>query len=307
MNKQEYIKCPICESDGIFFMNAKNTHGSHFISDEEFNLVKCEKCGLIFINPRPTEKEAIKYYDFNYYESKNTIKSKIEKLLLNHWPFFSKKYVINKFAKEGRILDIGCGNGNFLNSLQSDKWEIYGIEPNSAGYDLTRKKNITSSNIFNKKLLDCNFPDNYFDVITMWHVFEHVYYPKKELQEIKRILKNDGLFILTIPNIKSIGFRISKQNWFHLDAPRHLFHYDAETITKLLRDNIFDFDIIQIKYIYFDFPLDIYHSLLRTFDKNINKFTKILIKISLLFCLPLLKLIGSLFHSSETILIVCKK
>ncbi len=305
MNTKEYIKCPICESEGIFLMKAKNTHGSHCISDEQFSLVECKECGLVFINPRPTEKEVLKYYNFNYYSSENKIKSKkIEKLLLNHWPFFSKKRVINKFRKKGRILDIGCGNGDFLNSLLNDKWKIYGVEPNPIGYDLANHK-ILNNNIFNNKLLDCQFHDNYFDVITMWHVFEHIYYPKKELQEIRRILKNGGIFILTMPNVKSIGFKIAKQHWFHLDAPRHLFHYDAKTITKLLGDSASYFKILRIDFIYMDFPLDIYHSIINSSGKN--KSIRILLRILVLFFLPLLKLIGVLFKASETMLIVCEK
>ena len=153
--------------------------------------------------------------------------------------------------------------------------------------------------------MDCSFPDNYFDVITMWHVFEHIYYPKKELLEIGRILKNSGVFILTIPNIKSIGFKIGRQNWFHLDAPRHLFHYDAKTVAKLIDDSRSNLKILGIYFLYMEFPLDLYHSIINSWGKN--KLIKIIIGIPLLFFLPLLKFIGSLFKISETILIICGK
>ncbi|MCL4497647.1 MAG: class I SAM-dependent methyltransferase [Deltaproteobacteria bacterium] len=301
MNSMEYIKCSICGSESKFLFKTKNTHGANRITEDEFSLFKCQDCGLIFVNPRPIKSEIIKYYNFNYYLPENKFKSKIEKVLVNLL-LLSKKKLISKFKKSGRILDIGCGKGDFLNIMSSDKWETYGIEPNSSGYDLTNNLNYNNNNIFNSELHDCKFPNNYFDVITMWHVFEHIYEPKKELEEINRILKNNGLLILTVPNAKSLGFRIAKQNWFHLDAPRHLFHYEPNTIAKLFPDAL-GLHIITIKYLQLDFPLDLYHSLLS--DKK--KFFRIFFSIPLLILLPILKFIGKIFDAPETFMIVCQK
>lgn len=302
MSELEYIECAICgENKEQQLMKVKNTHGSCLISDEKFRLVKCTNCGLVYINPRPVQAKIDSYYNFNYYLSIESIKAFIERLF-SHYSIFRKKRMIMRYKKTGRILDIGCGNGDFISSFSlNNKWEFYGVEPNPVGYNLTKKK--IKNNIFNKRLLDCKFPDAYFDVVTMWHVFEHLYDPNKELQEIKRILKKDSILIIGVPNSKSFGFKIGREYWFHLDAPRHLYHYNPTTINKMLNKN--GFKIIKVDFPFAEFPSDLYYSSMNSLRKN--KFIRTaLIFPSLIFSL-LLKLIGSLLKVSETMIISCRK
>ncbi|MHB1644988.1 MAG: class I SAM-dependent methyltransferase [Candidatus Acididesulfobacter diazotrophicus] len=305
MAKLEYIKCAICdENNESLLIKVKNTHGTSYISDEEFDLAQCKKCGLVYINPRPINKEIHKYYSDNYYSPKSNIKSKIEKLVLQPYYMFLRKTYIEQFLKKGKILDIGCGSGGFINSLSKNNWEIYGIEPNQTGFALSSAILHKKINLYNKPLSDCKFPDNYFDIITMWHVLEHIHKPNKELQEIKRVLKDNGILIIAVPNIKSFGFKISKKHWFHLDAPRHLYHYDSTTIKKILNHN--KFEVINTAFSFTEYPLDLYHSLMNSINISKYKFIKVLFMPLIFIFSLLLKLFGPLFKSSEVMTIISK-
>ncbi len=302
MIELESIECAICcGNNEELLIEAKNIHGAHLITEERFNLVKCKNCGLVYINPRPVQHEINKYYGFDFYSSDDRFKAFITELIL---PYFmlKKRSIIIQLKKSGKILDIGCGDGNFLSSFSpNNKYKLYGVEPNPIGYNLCKQR--IKDNIFNKELLDCKFSTNYFDVVTMWHVFEHIYKPNEELKEINRILKDEGFLIIAVPNINSLGFKICKMNWFHLDAPRHLYHYTPITIKKILNKN--GFRILKIAFPFYEFPLDIYHSLLSYLTKD--KFIRVLFMLPVLIFSLILKPVCSLFKISETIIVVCRK
>ena len=280
-------------------MKARNTHGSHWLSDEEFNLVKCKNCNLVYINPRPKQDEIGRFYNRNYYNTGSRIKIYIEKIITRYFNFLRKK-LISRYKQAGKILDIGCGAGNFLSSFNPDRWDLFGVEPNKEGYSLSVNK--VRGKIYNDNLSNCKLINNYFDVITMWHVFEHLYCPNEQLQEIHRILKNEGMLIIAVPNIKSIGFKLGKAQYFHLDCPRHLFHYSPATLMKMLNKN--GFQVLKINFPCFGFPLDLYHSLINTLK---SKLVKASLKLPLLFLSLLLKPVASFFKVSETMIIFCRK
>ncbi len=301
MTDLEYVKCALCgEREEELLMEAQNTHGSHLITDDKFNLVKCRNCGLIFINPRPKQNEIGRFYEIDYYTTGNRFKASIEKLITSYFNL-RKKALIEKYKQSRKLIDIGCGAGDFLSSFPSNKWDLYGIEPNRVGFDLSSKK--VEGKIFNNNLSNCKFQGDYFDVVTMWHAFEHVYDPNKELQEIKRILKEDGVFALAIPNIHSFGFKLGRKNWFHLDSPRHLYHYNSTTINNILNKN--GFKVFRIDFPSVEYPLDLFHSLLNFFRKN--KLVRTSLTSPLLIFSLLLKPIGSLFKSTETMIVFCRK
>jgi ubiquinone/menaquinone biosynthesis C-methylase UbiE len=298
----EYTECAFCGgNNNELLLEVCNTHGSYKISDDKFKLLKCRDCGLVYINPRPAMKEISKYYDSNYYSSKDIIRVFAERLFL-HFFVNIKKGMVLKFKKAGNILDIGCGDGGFLSVFSLDKnWKAYGVEPNPSGYALSREK--LGEAVFNKELSDCNFPDAYFDVITMWHVLEHIYEPNSLLSEINRVLDNRGVFIVGIPNINGMGFKLAKENWFHLDAPRHLYHYDPRTVTKILIKN--GFEVLKINFPFAEYPLDLFHSLLNSLEKN--KFIRIAVILPLLILSSVSKLVCSFLKISETIIVFCRK
>lgn len=296
----ENTGCAVCGADNSTpFVEAQNTHGSHFLSGERFTLVKCKSCGLVYVNPRPSQAEIKKYYASDYYVSGAGIKVSLERLLTNYF-LNKKKNLVRSFKKNGKILDVGCGDGRFISLFASDKkWNAYGIEPNPGGSDISKRR--SKAVILNMELSECRFPEADFDVITMWHVLEHVYEPNWLLLDIKRILKEDGIFIVAVPNTNGIGFRLVKRNWFHLDAPRHIYHYNPRTIKKILDKN--GFSILKIIYPVTEYPLDLYHSLINSVGRGLRAPLKVpLLGLSLLF-----KPFFSLLKISETMIVVCKK
>jgi 2-polyprenyl-3-methyl-5-hydroxy-6-metoxy-1,4-benzoquinol methylase len=221
----------------------------------------------MYVNPRPTKKEMGKFYPRNYYGKQERTVEVVVKLL-----HLMKIKKIMSFKKNGRILDVGCGDGEFLRYFKERGWEAYGVDVSETSCMLARRK--LGQNIFNCELKDCRFPPNYFDVITLNHVLEHMLDPNEELIELRRILKNNGILFLSVPNIDSLQFKISEKYWLHLDLPRHVYHYSPASIKNLLeRDK---FEIIKLTFPLFDSPLDMYYSLKDRFSSGYQKFRKIL-------------------------------
>lgn len=292
--------CVVCGArNDFFFMEVENTHGAKRLSREKFDLIKCGNCGVVRVEPMPAEGEMWKYYNAGYYGDGGRAKRYLERMI-GGWSNLGNKRLIAKFSRGGRLLDIGCGRGEFLKTFCAAAWDLYGVEPNKEGY----AQNVARAHakIFNADLIACAFRSGYFDVITMWHVFEHVRHPNEQLREIHRILKDRGLLIIAVPNIEGIGFKTGGRHWFHLDCPRHLYHYDPRTIRMIL-DHA-GFDVVKISYPFMCFPLDVFHGLGNGME---NTMLRRLLAPALLALSMAFKLVGSVSKASETMIVVCKK
>ena len=190
------------------------------------------------------------------------------------------------FKRKISILDIGCGEGNFLSYLDSKKFDKTGIEINNEGYKATKIKGI---NVFNQDISGVNFDGKKFDVISLWHVLEHIKEPKLLFENIKKNLNNNGIVIFQIPNTGSIGFKYGKKNWFHMDSPRHLMLYNIKSVKKLCE--LTGFKIVSIKNEFYDYPLDLFWSI-----------RKSSIKFLVYPLYPMFK-----FFSKEHLTFICKK
>jgi SAM-dependent methyltransferase len=140
---------------------------------------------------------------------------------------------IEQFVKKGRILDIGCGRGEFLSLMKNRGWEAIGLELNEE--TAWNARNAFGLEIWTDSLADARFEDNSFDVITLWHVLEHLPNPVLTIEECRRILKPSGLIVIALPHFGSLQARISGKYWFHLDLPYHLFHFTDKNLELLLR------------------------------------------------------------------------
>jgi ubiquinone/menaquinone biosynthesis C-methylase UbiE len=251
--EMERANCILCGSNNSkMLLRAKDYRFK--VLDCEFNLVQCQNCGLIFIDPRPTKREMIHFYPRDYYADNAIFLNLANKLIQ-----VIKAKKVMSFKKRGRILDVGFGNGELLLYFKERGWEVYGVDTSEHAYRLAREK--LGQNIFNCELKEVSFPDLFFDVVMLNHALEHMYNPNEELKEIRRILKDDGVLVLSMPNIDSLQFKMTKRYWFHLDVPRHLYHFSPATIRKLLEIN--GFKVIELYYPWYAFPLDLYHSLTR--------------------------------------------
>jgi 2-polyprenyl-3-methyl-5-hydroxy-6-metoxy-1,4-benzoquinol methylase len=223
--------CPICNSSTFTqYLSCED----YTVSHETFNIVKCGGCGFLFTNPRPKQDEIGKYYQSEDYISHSGTK----KGLINSIYHRVRNYTIkNKFkiiqqyvSKDVSLLDIGCGTGEFLNYCNLQGWKTVGIEPSDTG----RAAGIRNYglSIFLEQHLQV-FQPNSVDVITMWHVLEHVHELKSRIQQIKSLLKPGGYAFIAVPNHLSYDAASYNRFWAAYDVPRHLYHFDIQTITKL--------------------------------------------------------------------------
>lgn len=286
----EIISCPLCNSSlSEVVLSAKNIHGRIFISEDEFTWVRCKRCSLSYLNPRPKEDAIWEYYPADYY----SLGIGIQRELLH---FFKKLYnlkrlkFIKKFAPlRSRLLDLGCGEGEFVRAAQKFDFEAFGVEPY----------------ILKKKLKDYTFQSEFFDVVTLWHVLEHLHHPKDELSEVKRILKKDGWLFLSLPNLRSLGFLLGRNYWYHLDTPRHLFGYEKKTVLKMLESS--GFRVVKLNFLFFENPADLFETMMPKIFGEKN-YLKIVFALPLLGISLALKAILPLFGWSETMQIVaCKR
>ncbi|MCD4680150.1 MAG: class I SAM-dependent methyltransferase [Bacteroidales bacterium] len=244
---EEIKKCIICENQSFtVFLNCKD----HFLTEESFSVLECGKCGFRITSPRPLEKNLGEYYKSEEYISHsntnkglfNSMYQFIRKLTLN------RKYkLISNYCNKGKILDIGCATGEFLNVFKKNNWSVFGIEPNEEA----RNYALNNYNISVGKEEDLNnLSPKSFDVITMWHVLEHVAHLNKRITELKEILKKDGVLIVAVPNSNSLDAKIYKEYWAAYDVPRHLYHFTQKSISELF--NKHDFELLAIKPMKFD-------------------------------------------------------
>lgn len=233
----EYVSCNLCKTE-----NAKLLFPVKDINQRQegiFSIVQCNSCGLVYLNPRPTKEEISKFYPNDYYISQDK-QSKLSVPALGGAIGRFRK--ILKYKKGGKILDIGCKRGDYLVEFERHGWEIYGLELSSLAAQYAREK--YGFDVITGDLLDTNLPDRKFDVVSLWGVLEHLRYPFETLEEVRRIIKDDGLLVIYVPNFDSFQARIFRDNWFHLDAPRHLFHFSPSTIKTLLKKTGFRIESI---------------------------------------------------------------
>ena len=142
-----------------------------------------------------------------------------------------KLNLINSFStEEKKLLDIGCGTGDFLQTIQQDNWMVSGIEPDENARQIANSKtNNVVSDIDQMTL----FESHSFDVITLWHVLEHLPNLDEQISMLKRLLKKKGSLVIAVPNFKSFDANYYKEFWAAYDVPRHLWHFDKDAISKL--------------------------------------------------------------------------
>lgn len=225
----KHVKCDLCGADDTsLLLKAKDINQA---KRGLFNVVRCKKCGLVYVNPRPTKREIGKFYPKTYYVGPSDAERGIDKFQ------YGRMKKIKKFKKTGRILDVGCGPGYFLAVAKKNGWKTQGVEVSKIAAGYAKKK--FGINVFAGELLDAGYPNEYFDVVTLWHVLAHLPNPSETLTEANRVLKKDGLLVLTVPNITGFQAKVFKEYWFHLDVPRHLYFFGSGVLRQMLRKSGF--------------------------------------------------------------------
>jgi len=239
--------CPICNSNQFeLFLETKD----YFLTKENFKLVQCSSCSFVFTNPRPPDDKLSKYYQSSDYLSHTARKRNMKDLAYQYLRSINirrKFKLIKQFSRGNNILDFGSGTGELLNYFKKKGWNVVGIEPNEDARKFSVNK--YKIDVYDEKQLN-KLKENSFDVITLWHVLEHVPDLNETLHKIKRALTGKGYLFVAVPNIESPGFYKYKEKWAALDVPRHLYHFSPKTLSLLLENH--GFIIIDKKPMLFD-------------------------------------------------------
>lgn len=226
----EVVKvCPVCRGTSFSaYLECKD----HTYSQDHFHIQQCSTCELLLTSPRP-EQESIG----DYYKSEDYISHSGKSHSIFDWLYLKarnytlswKLRLIQNRKSRGTILDYGCGTGEFINYMAANDWNAVGLEPS----DEARAKINSRENLNLYRSIE-ELPDQKFDVITLWHVLEHVPEPASLISRLKQILKKDGLIFVAVPNHNSYDAQHYKKHWAAYDVPRHFWHFSQNNLMTLL-------------------------------------------------------------------------
>ena len=208
----------------------------YLVTSESFELIYDSEREMLITSPKPATENLSKYYESEEYISHTDSKKGIVSYLyqtIKKRALHKKVTLINTLNNgSGALLDIGAGTGDFLKQAQEANWKVLGVEPNEGAKKLAQEKGIDLQESLN------DFNGKTFDVITMWHVLEHVPNLEETVSTIEKLLKPDGILIIAVPNYKSFDANHYKEHWAAYDVPRHLWHFSQTSMQKLFSKNL---------------------------------------------------------------------
>ncbi len=203
------------------------------VTGDEFNVVRCTACGLARTEPQPSPADLDRYYPSGYHSA-----AKRYRLGLDRCLSVVHRARINRIERltggPGRVLDVGCGPGWFLDRMRGRGWETRGTERSAAA--ARRARDALGLDVRAQDLDDLIAEGARYDAVVLWHVAEHLHDPATTLRNIARLLRPGGVAMIAVPNFGSPEAKIGQAGWFHLDVPRHLFHFTPATLRHLLAD-----------------------------------------------------------------------
>lgn len=238
----------------------------------------CKRCEFCWLDPRPAPSEIAKLYKTYHTHTLeltkrsilSSLKHKVEsRLLSSEYGYASIQggtgsRIVGKFisafvpmAKEmagsavmwldakpgGQLLDVGCGNGSFIATMQRLGWKVLGVEPDAKSASIAREQ--YGVPVVTKALEDVRFPPRSFDCVTSHQTIEHMYEPIAFLKESLRILKPGGRLVITTPNVPSLGHRLFRRCWRGLEPPRHFYLFSPQALRKSVEKVGFHIDVLR--------------------------------------------------------------
>lgn len=228
MPLEDVPRCPICDNNSFTpLLSSKDFTSTH----ETFHVKQCDACGLAITSPRPSEENSGQYYQSDKYISHTSSSKGIFDsiyLIIRRFSLRWKYRLIKPYLHQGPLLDYGAGTGHFLQEVKRNGHSVYGVEPSEDA----RKKIGTGIPVVSG-LHD--LPNQTFDVITLWHVLEHVYRLRETIQELKARLADRGTIFIAVPNRESYDAQHYQSLWAAYDVPRHLWHFTKDQMAALLQ------------------------------------------------------------------------
>jgi SAM-dependent methyltransferase len=264
----ESVICDLCHSDQSEVVTRQRDLLLE-VTNEEFTIVKCCRCGLVYLNPRPSKELLGSYYPTVYYppvqakvrpqlqQKAKNVSAQIKRAVLEDyygypstvsagwsrlvrrillWPDKALREFKGRhpmpWRGEGKILDVGCGAGGNLKSLQEQGWQAFGIEISAVA--AAHARDLLQADIHTGTLESAPFTPKSFDLVLMSHSLEHLPSPADALRRVHSLLKDDGLLVVSVPNVNSLEYKLFGRWWFPLDPPRHFYHFDKRSLSGII-------------------------------------------------------------------------
>ncbi|MBO0932658.1 class I SAM-dependent methyltransferase [Fibrella aquatilis] len=228
---EELTNCPLCGGDKFLpYIHCTDT----LVSQRVFCIQQCSQCQLLFTNPRPDADSIGQYYQSDAYISHDDTRTGLMDVAYRTVRSYTlqqkEKLIRNAMGKVGKLLDYGCGTGAFLETCQQKGWTVNGYEPDPDARKLATER-VEKPILMNVNDINAAGP---FDVITLWHVLEHVADLSKTINRLSNSIRIGGSLVIAIPNPLSADAKQFKQHWAAYDVPRHLYHFAPDVLKRLI-------------------------------------------------------------------------
>jgi len=258
--KSQKIECILCR--GLDYDKLWECRDADRISNLKFQLCQCRKCKLISTSPMFSDHEMEPWYRAKYHGWWQSTHNCLFHQANKYFSSMRRRWIA-RFKSSGTILDVGCGDGSFADYMKGKGWEVFGVE-NLEKFKPREKIRVIRHDtpVWHDLLPEV-------DVISLWHVIEHIDNPLKMLRQAHGVLKPSGYLILSVPNMNSLQSVLCRDKWFHLDVPRHRWHFTPETLDLMLRQG--GFTIIDLSHVSWEYsPFGWWQSLLNVCGGSYN-------------------------------------
>jgi len=231
--------CPICRSGALLSLPH---HAKDYISNKSFSLKQCSLCECVITTGATSSTFDESYGDTYYNSSKGKFSPFFEKIF--RWNHKRNAKLLNERLHPQSVLEIGCGRAYLLKELKALGVDVFALESSSAA-EWILDNDVVNIVSIPEESSDWPFRPSSFQLVIYWHVLEHLLDPVASLQQAEKVLEKDGILCVSVPNISSYQARMRLTSWFHLDVPRHLFHFSKNGVIQLLEQS--GFEIVNVR------------------------------------------------------------